>query len=211
MYVGSCWAVWPVVGSSLSGVSASDARNFTGSTSSTTRSLGVGKSTSNVSMCASKPHSWKRARIHSAFFCALGRSEVVREGREVPHGLARDGRIRQGAELPLDLFLRGDARREESARRRERRAARPASRRRERARARSADAASWSLLKGAASIIPLPLRRAPVRMKALKTGTGNLPAVPDASEGRLAFDLAPNAVTRRPARPAAMLLPACRA
>ena len=68
-----------------------------------------------------------------------------------------------------------------------------------------------SLLKGAASIIPLSRSRTPVRMKGLKSGTGTLPAFPDDSEGRLVFDLAPNAVARRPARPAAMFLPVCAA
>ena len=49
-------------------------------------------------------------------------------------------------------------------------------------------------------------------MKPLKGGPGaaNLAlrtGIPDASEGRLVFDLAPNAATRWPPRPAAVTIP----
>src|SRR5579864_2991493 len=46
--------------------SSSLAVYLVGSTISSTRTFGVGNSTSKLSMCASRPHSLNRARIHSA-------------------------------------------------------------------------------------------------------------------------------------------------
>ena len=48
--MGSCSAAWPDVASSLSAGSASTARNRVGSTISSSRVFGVGKSTWNSSM-----------------------------------------------------------------------------------------------------------------------------------------------------------------
>ena len=129
----------------------------------------------------------------------------MRRGREAAHRVARDGGIRRGAKLALDFLLCRDAVGEEASRggRRGRRRGRR-SRGEDEDRKQTEQKLHGVLSKGAASINPLPLRATAGTIKALKWGTGTVKCradpPPDASEGRLGFDLAPNAVTRRPVR-----------
>ena len=72
LYVGSCSACCAEVGSPGTGGSWSFATNLVGATSSTTRSLGVGNSTSNVSIRASSPKLLNLASSHSALSLSYG-------------------------------------------------------------------------------------------------------------------------------------------
>src|SRR2546430_12355773 len=67
-----CSASWLDVGSPGTAGSCSLATNLVGATSSTTRSFGVGNSTSNVSIWASSPKLLNFARIHSALALSYG-------------------------------------------------------------------------------------------------------------------------------------------